>query len=157
MGMLFYRYQYVVAQNKITQYEVSYVIKKSRIGEVLDTKDFSFAVTKIEFDTTGITEFPAPPGTQFVMVSVSIHNKTSSSANFYPIYDTYIRDGNGYKYEITAAPKIEVPSIAGEIQRGLAVNGVLGYMVPIGSKNLEFVYEPSSFPNANTIIYGITE
>ena len=155
VSTVYYRYQYVVAQDKVDRYEVSYVIKKSRVGEVLDTKNFSFAVTKVEFDTDGIKDFPAAPGMQFVIVSVSIHNKTSASVSFLPIFEAHLKDDTGNNYEVAAAPKINVPSIAGTIDPGVATNGVLGYMIPLSAKNLEFVYEPRAFPNANTILYDI--
>ncbi len=157
LGTVFYRYRYVVAQDKIDRYEVSYVIKKSKIGDVLDTKNFSFAVTKVEFDKTGINEFPAPPRLKFAMVSVSIHNKTSEAVGFYPIFEAYLRDELGNKYEVSTAPMITAPSIAGEIEQGVATNGILGFMVPASASSFEFIYEPRAFPDANTIIYGINE
>lgn len=152
---LFYRIQYVTTQNKLDEYQKTYVIHKSNIGEILDTKAFSFAVTKVEYDETGIRELPVAPGMKFVMVSVSLYNKTSSSVHFLPIIETYMRDSVGNRYEITTAPKIEVASIAGTIERAKGYEGILGFMVQKQASGLEFVYEPKSFPDANTIIYGI--
>lgn len=152
---VFYRQRYVTVRHQLNAYEYSHPLVSYGVGEVVDTARFSFAVTKIAYDDQGIKEYPAPPGMQFLMIDITLFNKTSSSIYFLPVTQTYVRDQQGNRYDISTAPKIIEPSIAGEIVPLIGYNGRLGFVVPKSAEGLEFVCDLSSYPNENSIIYNL--
>jgi hypothetical protein len=91
------------------------------------------------------------------MVQVKIKNKTEKVVSFLPVLQTYLRDGNGVKYEITTAPNIKQAAVAGPIAPGDTVSGQIGFQVPVAVQGrLKFYYDMNAFGVHDLAIFDIT-
>lgn len=134
-----------------------YALKLSAVGEVLENKDLRFTINDVEVDEVGVKELPAQQGYHFVIVDMSITNKSSDKKSFLPQIQTFLKDDKGNKYEPVAAPSIVSASPAGEIIAGDKSSGKVGYSIPKDATAVRFYFEPTTFPDSNTIVIDLTD
>jgi hypothetical protein len=126
------------------QYKIGYQTKIFSLGDSIDTAEFSLVVNSVDVDNDGIPGYlPAPEGMKYLAIDISLRNKTDSENIFLPLFETYLRDSEGTRYELTVAPNVE-SGVAGRIAAGDTVKGQVGFLVPETANNLRFYFEPFS-------------
>ncbi len=122
--------------------------------EVL-TNHFMLKVNKVLIDEVGVPEhLPAPEGTKFVTVDLSVKNMTDSDKLFIVHDHMYVRDESGYRYDSAVAPNVTV-GIAGTIAAGDTAAGQVGFLVPKTTTDLKLYFEPYGEDTAQTVIIDI--
>ncbi len=112
------------------------------IGDTVDTADFTFTLHDVKTNTTGIQGYlPVPEDKKFIVVDVTLKNKTADEQTFIPLTTAYIRDSQGKKYELTTAPDIQFTA-AGKVASGDTIRGEIGFLIPRSEKSAKFYIEP---------------
>lgn len=147
VSTIYYKFQYAHVNSVV---HAQYALKVWQPGEIIGNSDFMFRFNSARSDTHTIPHmWELADGQKFVIVNVSFKNTTGVVYHLSPIKTMQLKDASGKLYSVTSAPYIQ-DSLGGPVAPGQTVSGEVGFTVPTGATDLQFVFEPR-IANAHTI------
>jgi hypothetical protein len=122
-----------------------------KVGDLIKVGDgLMYSVTGVQAPFDSGNQFETPAKGQFMVVTVSLENKTSKTISVSSLISWELRDDSGQSYNetiLSAAPK--PPD--GEIAPGDKLAGGLSYDVPKG-KNFKLYFKNDIFSGGQVIV-----
>lgn len=104
------------------------------------TNPIGVTFSTITYDDVGIPPVWIPgEGQQFVMIELTVANKSGEVFHFSPVAQLMLTDSSGKTYEVTSAPKL-INGLGGPIDPGVTLTGQVGFTVPKNVENLRLTY-----------------
>jgi len=108
-------------------------------GEQIQRKTYDIIINENRIEK--ITEPNSNTELNFVVVNLSIKNKSDAKLSFIPVFQSHIRTVDGITYSMSPLPGIQ-PIYAGDIEPGSTVTGDISYLVPDVDQHLSFFFDP---------------
>lgn len=118
---------------------IAVVTLPSHLG--IPSSQIDLAVHGVRVDSKGSAPIVPQPGYHFVIVDVTITNRSDASIDVAPILNFYVKDRNGTVYSETAVPtQLEMHS--GTLPAHDNLHEEVGFMVKDDAADLRLYYEP---------------
>ncbi|MCL2094777.1 DUF4352 domain-containing protein [Candidatus Saccharibacteria bacterium] len=119
----------------------------SKVGDVIAWEGKEITVTAVERNWSSGNQFIAPnSGNEFVVVTVSIENKSDRNINFNP-FDWRMQNGDGAIEGHSWTAEANNALGSGELIPNGRRSGTILFEVPDGDDNLTLHYRPSFWSN----------
>jgi len=113
-----------------------------QVGDAVEISDLSIQVLRVT-QPEGTQLVKPEAGYQFIVVEVTVLNQGDTTREIAGGLQMYLKDGSGQQYTMhlgaQAAADSAVPD--DELQPGKKVRGQIGFQVPEGAENLEFIFD----------------
>ena len=116
------------------------------VGDIVEIGDFTITVNGVS--SPAGDDFSKPDeGNKFVVVDVTVENKTTEPAAISSMLQMSLKDQTGQTYDVdifaSAASGGSTPD--GELAPGEKMRGQVGYQVPVDATGLVFVFDADVF------------
>lgn len=98
------------------------VSEVKKVGEMIEVDNVSFGVDAVNLNQAADAVYKPNPGNRFVVVSVTIANKTTQQRPVVPVTQVYLKDQDGNTYFMSPAP-MKNPIAAGNLLAGDNLKG----------------------------------
>ncbi len=120
----------------------TYPLKVWQQGEIVSSDSIAFRVNSLRTDTVQVPGYwELPDGGQFVVLSLTVTNKTDAPYILSPITTMHLKDQAGTQYQVSSAPSI-TQAFGGELPAGQSVTGEVGFITQKGATSLQLFYDP---------------
>jgi hypothetical protein len=108
-----------------------------KVGQEVHMGNVALTLQNVEF-AKGQPHFTAPAGKSYMVVNLTVKNRSEKPINVAPSSDTYVKGPAGHVSYLTPYALIN-PFRAGEVSPGEQIEGQLSYLVPKNAKLKFFV------------------
>lgn len=126
----------------------------ARIGAPNVLNGVTITVNKVIHSAGTTYQKPFKSGNEFTIVSLTIHNGSSSNLN-YSSYDYQIQDSNGNIINTTVPLDYNTDLSVGELAPGGTTKGDITFETPKGDKNLIMIYSDQTVYPASQIKFEL--
>lgn len=123
------------------------------IGDVVEIGEMTLTVNEVTYPAGD--EFNEPePGNKFVVVDVTLENKSAEAKSISSMLQMYLKDDTGQKYDLDlmASTASGGTTPDGEIAPGEKLRGQVGFQVPEDAQGLVFVYDADVFGHGKVFV-----
>ena len=114
-----------------------------RIGDNINTPNFSVNVSSLRRDSVGGGPLVPKPGYEFIVPTISVQNMTDEPIDFIPLLFFYIKDSEGNVYNVTSVPS-QTNQLSGPILAHDKLKEEIGFEIPKTAKGLKLYFEPGT-------------